>query len=177
MSIRGSTYILSNIKILYDHQDIKISFISTREVTIIVEVVMQSRYSYAQEHCVNWLLFMVIWNFRLTGLELITRVWSDLRLNLVLLNVSTGCPNLVLLIHCFASLLTNNKNSKTLVWVIIRTGRPYFWVIFRRAKPFDSPQGKTPQCHNITKRSNNWISDIIQWTDAQLQFTRTTEWT
>lgn len=56
MSIRGSTYILSNIKVLYDHQNIKILFISTREVTFLTDVVMQSRYLYAQEHCVNWFL-------------------------------------------------------------------------------------------------------------------------
>ena len=41
---------------------------------------------------------------------LITTVQTDLRLTLGLLNFSTGCPNLMLFIHCFAWMLTNSSD-------------------------------------------------------------------
>ena len=44
MSIRGYTYILYNTKVLYDHQDVKILFISTREANFLFKVVVHSKW-------------------------------------------------------------------------------------------------------------------------------------
>lgn len=42
---------------------------------------------------------------------LITTAWTDLRLTFILLNFSTGCLNLMLLVHCFAWMLTNSSDQ------------------------------------------------------------------